>query len=276
MEENDKKLAASKAYLKMLVDSSAFLSLQDIGAGTGIHPLNIIEENPNLDYFFTSAVANELIKSREGLNPNTLNILKKSLRDEMTSGESGHKEARTLYKAKDGSIKVATLTAVSGVDQGQILLCQNHRDIVLLTNDHRMLKNAAAVLDNRLMDVLNLLELMSDVPDKTYQHIWTKMRKYYEVNSDYKRPKTVRCIEDRRPRQEAGTPTLAGQLFIVCILINMDNLNLLEKIILIIGVIFIGGIFLMSLIGDLIECWWHWLIYIGIILIGVGIALLLT
>lgn len=196
MDHNDKILAENKAELILLIDSSAYLSMQDIALNTGIHLLSLLVNYPKVDYYFANAVANELIRGKEGLNANTLNMLKKTLHDEAI-GDFNEKDGRTLYRAKDGSIRVASLTSISGVDSSQILLCQNHQQLVLLTNDHKMLKNGAAVLDNRLMDVLNLLELMSETPNPTIRKQWLKTREYYENHSGYKRPKTVRCIPDR-------------------------------------------------------------------------------
>ena len=198
MDENDKRLAESKAELKILIDSSAFLSLRDIATATGTHPLNLLIAYPNIDYFFASAMLNELARGKEGFSQEIMGMYWKSLQDEMVGAE-GLKDARHLYSTKGGSTRTVTLTKISGVDSGQILLCQNHKDLVLLTNDHKMQKNAAALLDRRLMDVLNLLELMSETPNKKLRGEWLRLRKWYETNSGYNRPKTVRFIEDRQP-----------------------------------------------------------------------------
>lgn len=199
MERNDAKLEASNAYLKLLIDSSAFIAFQKIGAATGTHPMNLLELNPNIDYYFSNAVVNEFVRGSQGLSPDTVNMLERSLEDEMAVIGDGLKDNRHLYIDKNGKTRWTTLNTISSVDSGQILLCQNHDDLVLLTNDHNMLKNATALLDRRLMDVETLLRMMSDVRDRNFQPEWKRLRAWYDQNYGYKAPKTVRMIPDRRP-----------------------------------------------------------------------------
>lgn len=197
MEINDKTIAENPAELKLLVDSSAYLCMQELAKAIGIHVLDLIDDHyPNVDYFFSQGMINELIKGREGFN--ALGLFNKSLQDEGVSIDDEFKDNRFLYNSKDGSVRSAKLTTVSHVDSGQILLCQNHPELVLLTNDHRMLKNAAALLDRRLMDFLNLLELMCDTPDVKIRLAWQTVKAHYE-KTGYKRPETVRNIPDRQP-----------------------------------------------------------------------------
>ena len=197
MEYNDRIISDNSAHLKLLIDSSAFISFKNIEAEAGTNPLQLIDKNPNIDYFFAVAMINELIKGREGFNFETQSMFKKALHDETSSTDD--KESRHLYTDKDGNIKFANLTKISVVDYGQILLCQNHTNLVLLTDDHRMQKNSGALLDRRLMDTLNLLELMAEVPDKKFQQKWQCLLEWFRDSSGYKRPKTVRFIEDRKP-----------------------------------------------------------------------------
>lgn len=199
MEQNDKILAASPAELILLIDSSAFIGMRNIAAAKGAHPINLLNRYPKIDYFFSNSVANEFARGKEGFSPDTFNMIKKSLQDEAVSLDDKAKDNRHLYEAKDGKVKVAELTKISAVDYGQILLCQNHKQLVLLTNDHNMLKNAAALLDRRVMDVQNLLELMSETPDPELQRIWQEMLSWHKSESGYRRPKTVRTIPDRKP-----------------------------------------------------------------------------
>jgi hypothetical protein len=195
MDTNDQVMANNQAELLLLIDSSAYLCMQEIAAAIGTHPLDLLGFYPNIDFYFSSGMINELIKGREGLN--ALPLFQKSLQDEGAAVDDTIKDNRVLYNAKDGSVKFAVLNMTSYVDSGQILLCQNHPQLVLLTNDHNMIKNAAAVLDRRLMDILNLLELMIETPDKKIRDKWVEIKSYFDTTG-YKRPKYVRSIPDRQ------------------------------------------------------------------------------
>lgn len=199
MDENDRRLAKSNADLKLLIDSSAYLDLYRIGIGTGLHPLNLLAPYDKIDYFFAEAMARELMQGKEGINPNTVNMLKRSLVDEHAVLNHADKENRFLYDSKEGGVRVATLNTMSNVDYGQILLCQNHKELVLLTDDHRMQKSAAALLDRRLMDVENFLELMAQTPEERIRLPWIAMQKWFKSESGYKKPRTLRFIADREP-----------------------------------------------------------------------------
>ena len=196
IEVNDLRLNKSRAQLKVLLDGNIYILFQEMSVATEIHCLELLDQIKSVDYYFTSSVCNELMQGREGINPNTTRmLLHHSLRDEGTGGE---KENRFLYTDKAGNTRFATLNTVSGVDYGQILICQNHKDLVLVTNDHSMLKSAAALLDQRLMDLEHFFKIIAEHPmDEKTRREWFKIAAYYSDNSGYKRPKTVRQILDR-------------------------------------------------------------------------------
>lgn len=202
MDNNDRILANSNADLKLLIDSSAFLTLRDIAKATSVHPLNLLASYPNVDYFFSEAVVNELMTGKEGITQDTLNMMALRLEDESHYfNDEEAKDNRFLYNSTDGTIKVVKLNNISHVDSGQILLCQNHHGLVLLTNDHKMFKSGAPLLDNHLMDVLNLLELMVETPEEKYRIQWVAMKKWYDENYGFKRPENVPHISDKLPRE---------------------------------------------------------------------------
>ncbi len=192
MEENDRIIADVGGKLNILVDSSAYQELSKIADATGQHPLILMEAYPKIKIFFTSGMINENIRGSLGFNGETKWMFKHSLHEE--GGFSG-KESVFLYNHENGSIQTIKMNNISGVDYGQILIAQNHKNLVLLTNDHGMLKSAGALMGGRIMDVPNLLGLMKDTEDTVLQKQWQKMVDWYESHGGYTPPKTVNYID---------------------------------------------------------------------------------
>lgn len=195
MEQNDKIIENNGKRLNLLVDTSAFLTFREIEVRAGVNPLSLLRHYHDIAVFFSSSAAVELMQG-EGLSSDVVVMLKNSLNDEQSS-ISNEKENRFLYNSKDGRIKMIELNKMSKADYGQILLCQNHKRLVLLTNDKKMLKSAASLLDKRIMDVLNLLELMVNTPDEKLRIQWEALKRWYDSNYEYKRPETIVEISDR-------------------------------------------------------------------------------
>jgi hypothetical protein len=201
MKDNDNTLNNDPAELKVLLDTNVYLWIQDIAAAINVHALDLLDRMPNVSYYFAHCVIQETIQGRQRFIGNAAEMFKHSLKDEMSVNFDGVTDARMLYNAKDGLTKVAVLTKISNIDHAQILLCHNHRsnDLVLVTNDHRMIKNAAAVLDGRLMDFEYFLQYIDDAtPAGPLKNEWAKIRDYYKQNGKHTRPKTVRRIDDRK------------------------------------------------------------------------------
>jgi hypothetical protein len=104
-----------------------------------------------------------------------------------------------LYNATDGQIKSYTHNKISQADQNQILLCQNHLKLVLLTNDHKLLRSAAPVLPNRIMDLKNFFELLVNTENPHLRKVWQELLDHYIKTSNYKRPSTFRALTDMLP-----------------------------------------------------------------------------
>jgi hypothetical protein len=201
MKDNDKTLDDDSAELKVLLDTNIYLWMQDIAAAINIHALDLLDNMSNVSYYFAHCVIQETIQGSHRFIGNVSEMFKHSLKDEMSVNFDAEVDPRTLYNAKDGSTKVAILTKISNVDQAQILLCHNHRKngLVLVTNDHRMIKNASAVLDRRLMDLEYFLKYIDDAtPPGPLKTEWAKVRDYYKKKGGHTRPKTVRQIDDRQ------------------------------------------------------------------------------
>lgn len=205
MEENDKRIKKEGGKLNLLIDSSAYHDMSDIEARTGYHPLDLIAEYPHVKFFFTQSMINENIRGRMGFSSETAWMLKHSLQDE---GSFSGKESQFLYNDKDGNIRTIKMNNISSEDYNQILVTQNHQDLVLLTNDHRMLKSGGALLSNRIADLPNIIEFFAthtfDNPDLKAK--WEDVKRDYDTNGHYTPPKTIGYIADldRKPNPLTG------------------------------------------------------------------------
>lgn len=198
MEQNDAVLAASRGELILLIDSSAYEEIQRLANETGYHALNfIVHRYPKIDFFFSADVFREL--NARGLSPNAPNIANRALQAEGVSIDPTSKVNIGLYNSKDGQIKSYEHNNISQADQNQILLCQNHLELVLLTNDHKLLRSAAPVLPNRIMDLQNLFELLINTKNPYLSKMWQELQDRYMQVSNYKRPNNFRIITDMLP-----------------------------------------------------------------------------
>jgi predicted nucleic acid-binding protein len=198
MEDNDATLAASQGELILLIDSSAYEEIRRLANETGYHALNfIIRRYPKIDFFFSADVFREL--NARAVSPNVFNMANRALQAEGASIDPRSKVDLGLYNATDGTIKSYKHNKISQVDQSQILLCQNHLELVLLTTDHKLLRSAAPVLPNRIMDLQNLFELLVNTENPHLSKMWQELSDHYMQTSNFKRPSTVRAITDMLP-----------------------------------------------------------------------------
>ena len=199
MEHNDKVLAASRGELILLIDSSAYLEIQRIANETEYHALNfIINRYPKIDFFFSADVFREL--NARGISSNAPNIASRVLQAEGASIDPSSKVNLGLYNSIDGQIKSYDHNKISQADQNQILLCQNHLQLTLLTNDHRQLRSAAPVLPNRIMDLQKFFELLVNTENPHLSKMWQELYDHYMQTSNFKRPATVRALTDMLPK----------------------------------------------------------------------------
>lgn len=198
MEDNDRILDASQGELILLIDSSAYGEIERLASETGYHALNfIINRYPKIDFFFSADVFRELNAS--GISPNAPNIARKALHEEGMTLDPTTKVNLGLYNATDGRTKSYKHNNISQADQNQILLCQNHLELVLLTNDHKLLRSAAPVLPNRIMDLQNLFELLVNTENPHLRKLWQDLHDHYMQTSNYKRPNNFKALTDILP-----------------------------------------------------------------------------
>lgn len=204
MEENDKRIKEAGGELNLLIDSSVYHELNKIEAEIGINPLDLLGHHPKVKFFFTQSMINENIRGKMGFGGEAAWMFHHSLQDE---GAFMGKESRFLYNDASGNIRTVTMNNISPEDYSQILIAQNHENLVLVTNDHRMLKSAGALLSNRLMDLPNMLDFFAkETPHPTIRNKWVAVRDRYTATSSYKPPKMINYIADiqRKPHPITG------------------------------------------------------------------------
>jgi hypothetical protein len=198
MEHNDAILAASRGELILLIDASAYGEIQRVANETGYHALNfIVHRYSKIDFFFSEDVFREL--NARGISPNAPNMANRVLQAEGVSIDPTSKVNVGMYNSTDGQIKSYTHNKISQADQNQILLCQNHLELVLLTTDHKLLRSAAPVLPNRIMDLQNFFELLVNTENPHLRKMWQELLDHYLETSKYKRPSTFRALTDMLP-----------------------------------------------------------------------------
>ena len=198
MEHNDTLLAQSRGELILLIDSSVYEEIQRIANETGAHALNFIfYRYPKIDFFFSADVFREL--NARGISPNALNIASRALRAEGVSTDPSSKVDQGLYNSTDGQTKSYKHNKISQADHSQIVLCQNHLELVLLTNDHKLLRSAATVLPRRVMDLQSFLEMLINTENPYLKKVWQELLDHYMKTSKYKRPKFFRSLPDMLP-----------------------------------------------------------------------------
>ncbi len=198
MEHNDNLLKLCKGELILLIDSSVYEEIQRLANDTGYHALNfIVNRYPRIDFFFSSDVFREL--NAKGFSANTPNIATRILEAESTSIESFSKVNAGLYNSKEGYIRMYEHNKISHADQNQILLCQNHLELTLMSNDHKLLRSAAPVLPGRIIDLQGFLELLVNTDNPHLKKVWEDLLHHYMKTSNYKRPPTFRILKDMLP-----------------------------------------------------------------------------
>lgn len=198
MEHNDAILAASRGELILLIDSSAYEEIRRLANETGYHALNfIVHRYSKIDFYFSEDVFREL--NARGLSSNALNMAQRVLKAEGASIDPKSKVNIGLYNSTDGEIKSYKHNKISQADQNQIYLCQNHLKLVLLTNDHKLLRSAAPVLPGRIMDLQNFFELLVNTENPHLRKMWQELFDHYMQSSNYKRPNALRTLPDMLP-----------------------------------------------------------------------------
>lgn len=148
MEENNKVLQVYGNKYNFLFDTSTILYFQTMYQHCGASIFKAIADCPEVNFFVLNDVVSELMQGSKGLNPTQIQSFLNHILSSESSMDRDRKENRFLVK-ENGEVKYIVLSSVSATDYAQILVCQNHTQLVLVANDKKMIKNAAQVLNGR-------------------------------------------------------------------------------------------------------------------------------
>jgi hypothetical protein len=148
MDENNKILATKGKKYNFLFDTSTIIYFQVMYEHCGASIFVAFKECSDVNFFVLNDVLSELMQGLRGVNPTQLNIFFDHILNSESSMDHNRKENRFLIE-KDGEIKYVVLNNISATDYAQVLICQNHRELILVANDKKMLKSAAQIIKER-------------------------------------------------------------------------------------------------------------------------------
>ncbi len=163
-DQNTNLLAKKGREYNFLLDSSTIIYFEKMHGQCGVSIFTAFQELPDVEFFVCNDVLSELISGTKGFNPIQLRIFVGHIINAESSMMHGWKENRFLVQ-ENGETKYVVLNKISSADYAQILLCQNHPELVLVANDRKMLKSAIQVLGNRAIGIPALLnQLLQHYP----------------------------------------------------------------------------------------------------------------
>ena len=148
MDHNKQILLTQGKKYNFLFDTSTILYFQVIHQHCGASIFTAINECPEVNFFVLNDVLSELMQGKKGINPTQLSVFMNHILNSESAMDRNRKENRFLIE-EDGEIKYIVLSSISATDYAQVLVCQNHAQLILVANDKKMLKSAAQVLEGR-------------------------------------------------------------------------------------------------------------------------------
>ncbi len=154
-EFNIKRIAELGDKFLYLLDSSAYIRLEELSQMTNCNFLEMLHTLSKNSYFFlTNEVVVELMNGPRICAIET--YLEHVINAEVSMDKSW-KENRFIIE-ESGQLKYLILNRISSTDYGQIHLCQNHRKLNLVSNDRKMLKSAKTIIEDRCLGIDKLLD----------------------------------------------------------------------------------------------------------------------
>jgi len=148
MEENNKIILTKGKKYNFLFDTSTILYFQTLYEHCGASIFEALKECKEVNFFVVTDVLSELMQGKKGINPTQLNSFFDHILNPESSMDHDRKENRFLIE-DNGKIKYIVLNNISATDYAQILICQNHKTLILVANDKKMLKSAIQVIKER-------------------------------------------------------------------------------------------------------------------------------
>lgn len=184
---NSEKLKKSNRKYKFLLDTSAYTSYEEIFIHTGVFVPEVILESQNFDYFLSNDVIVELMNGPR--NDNFLKLAKDRILNAEGAFDKTMKHSMSIIE-DDGKLNAINLYKISATDMSQIMLCMNHPDLILVSNDEKLIKNATVTLkgNTRIKGVPNSIDLIvqvesqSDKIDVLKDFIWQNRKSIKDFN----------------------------------------------------------------------------------------------
>ena len=189
IDANSKILANRGKKYNFLFDTSTILYFEQMWKQCGASIFVVINEIPDVNFFVCNEVLSEFISGNHGFNPTQLNIFFDHILNAESSMNRDYKENRFLIN-EGGEVKYIVLNKVSTTDYAQILLCQNHPELVLVANDRKLIKSGAQTVPGRVIGIPalfdRLLSLYSDnerlkVLKKTCDEMFVKKHAFGKI-----------------------------------------------------------------------------------------------
>ena len=165
---NAQKIKAVEDKFLFLIDSSAYIRFEELEQLTGINLLKLLHESSKHSYYLlANEVLIELMKSPRiiPIEPFIEHIINLE-----SAIDKNWKENRFIVE-EEGQLKYILLNKISSTDYGQVLLCQNHNQLYLVSNDRKMLKSAAFVIGERCLGINKLLNKLSTIEKHMYDNV---------------------------------------------------------------------------------------------------------
>jgi hypothetical protein len=139
--------------------------------------MELMQNSSKFDYFISNDVVLELMNG-----PRNFNFLK-LVKGKILNAE-GSLDHNSKFKSfiieKNGRLSAIPLYGISAEDYNQILLCQNHAELILISNDIKLIKDATVILDKRIKGVPNLIDLIEK--EEKYSPEAGILKKFIDVN----------------------------------------------------------------------------------------------
>ncbi len=165
MNDNNEILTHKGKQYNFLLDTSAIIYFEKMWQQCGASIFTALNELSDVNFFVCNMVLSEFISGPNRFDPTQLTIFFDHVLNAESAMNPDMKENRFIVE-EDGELKYIVLNRISPTDYAQILLCQNHPQLTLVTNDRRMLRSGAHVIPGRIIGIPALLNrLLSVYPE---------------------------------------------------------------------------------------------------------------
>jgi len=178
---NTNKITKFSNKKLFLIDSSAFGKIEELWKITGTNLLLLMEQSQKVHFFLSNEVCVELMKGPRELD---CKFLIDHIINVEGSGSYDLKENKFIIE-ENGQTKYIVLNKISWQDYNQVILCQNHPELILVSNDRKLLKSAGFVIKDRVIGINALFDEMIKLEPgyKEYRSLKSKALEIFELKS---------------------------------------------------------------------------------------------